>query len=327
MLISCPECGHEVSDKAETCPHCGIIIAGKKKSGSSRFFWVFLVILLILLAGGGLGGYFFYQHTQKQSEQSAFERAIESREPAMLQNFLDIYTDASSAHRDSVKSRLEELKRIDQEWANVMHSRSKTALLKYIQLHPESVHVTEAKLLVDSLDWIQASNLNTLESYQAYIDAHQDGLHYDDAKMNLENLKTMVVSPEELQMISQLFTTYFNSLAKKDEISLATTLGTVIHNFFNRQNVSKEVVINYMEKLHEAADIIGMSFSLGNDWKIEKVENAETGAVEYAVSFTVEQRTERTDDSKEKQATYKVNSKVSSEGLIVDLNMRKLVSH
>lgn len=28
MLIRCPECGHDVSDKAATCPNCGIQIAG-----------------------------------------------------------------------------------------------------------------------------------------------------------------------------------------------------------------------------------------------------------------------------------------------------------
>ena len=29
MIIKCPECGHEVSDKAPTCPSCGVEIAGK----------------------------------------------------------------------------------------------------------------------------------------------------------------------------------------------------------------------------------------------------------------------------------------------------------
>jgi hypothetical protein len=27
-LIDCPECGAKVSDKAPTCPHCGVVIAG-----------------------------------------------------------------------------------------------------------------------------------------------------------------------------------------------------------------------------------------------------------------------------------------------------------
>ena len=28
-IIKCPECGHPVSDKAPTCPNCGVEIAGK----------------------------------------------------------------------------------------------------------------------------------------------------------------------------------------------------------------------------------------------------------------------------------------------------------
>ena len=29
MIIKCPECGHQVSDRAKTCPSCGVDIAGK----------------------------------------------------------------------------------------------------------------------------------------------------------------------------------------------------------------------------------------------------------------------------------------------------------
>mgnify|MGYP000565577660 CR=1 FL=1 len=28
-LIKCPECGHQISDKAPVCPNCGVEIAGK----------------------------------------------------------------------------------------------------------------------------------------------------------------------------------------------------------------------------------------------------------------------------------------------------------
>lgn len=30
-LIACPECGHEVSDKAPSCPHCGVPIFRESK--------------------------------------------------------------------------------------------------------------------------------------------------------------------------------------------------------------------------------------------------------------------------------------------------------
>ena len=29
MIIKCPECGHQVSDRARTCPSCGVDIVGK----------------------------------------------------------------------------------------------------------------------------------------------------------------------------------------------------------------------------------------------------------------------------------------------------------
>ena len=28
-IIKCPECGHQISDKAPVCPSCGVEIAGK----------------------------------------------------------------------------------------------------------------------------------------------------------------------------------------------------------------------------------------------------------------------------------------------------------
>lgn len=283
-----------------------------------------LVVALVIALGISFVGYYFYQHTQQQNEQYAYDNAINSSEPAVLQNFLDIYTNASQEHRDSVAAHLERLKQIDLEWANTVKSGSKTALLKYMQLHPTSIHVTEARLLVDSLDWIQAANTNTLESYKTYMEAHGDGMHYDDAKMNYDKLNERIVTPAEEQMISQLFNNYFSSLAKDDESSLLSTLGTVIHTFFNRQDVTKADVIQYMKKLHEAADINGMNFLLNNDWKIDKIENIETGEMEYAVTFSVDQRIDRTDPTQERLATYKVSARVSPDGKIVDMNMKKV---
>lgn len=36
-LIACPECGSEVSDKAPTCPKCGVPIASAKSDVKVRF--------------------------------------------------------------------------------------------------------------------------------------------------------------------------------------------------------------------------------------------------------------------------------------------------
>ena len=68
-LIKCNECGHEVSDKAQSCPNCGCPIESlgatqeelmdeepKKKKG-----WILaLIVVLLCLIGGG--GYYAYTH-------------------------------------------------------------------------------------------------------------------------------------------------------------------------------------------------------------------------------------------------------------------------
>ena len=358
MIIKCPECGHQVSNLAETCPSCGIAIAGniskcphcggtmlanqdvcpnclhsvherpaidseplkspvetlpeennqnskvEQKPKSHRVLWTTLVVALVIALSVLFVGYYFYQHTQRQNELYAFENALQSNEPAVLQNFLDIYVEAPQEHRDTIEAHLEQLKLIDLEWQNAANSKSKTALLRYIKLHPESVHVTEAKFIIDSLDWINAANINTMESYKNYMETHGDGLHYDDAKMNYDKLADRIVTPADEKMISQLFSNYFNSLAQDDEGALMATLGNIVH---------------------EAADITGMNFLLNNDWKIDKIENIDTGEMEYAVTFSVDQRIDRSDPTQERLATYKVSAKVSPEGRIVDLNMKKVV--
>ena len=332
----CPNCLHSVHERPVTddatstsLPEATAVENAQQnveqKPKSHRALWTTLVVALVVALAVLFVGYYFYQHTQQQNELYAYENALHSGEPAVLQNFLDIYTEAPQEHRDSIAAHLEQLKLIDLEWQNAANSKSKTALLRYVQLHPESVHVTEAKLLIDSLDWINAANINTLESYKNYMETHSDGLHYDDAKMNFDKLSNRIVTPADEQMISQLFTNYFNSLARDDEGGLMATLGTVIRTFFNRQDVTKADVIQYMKKLHEAADITGMNFLLNNDWKIDKIENIDTGEMEYAVTFSVDQRIDRSDPTQERLATYKVSAKVSPEGRIVDLNMKKVV--
>ena len=64
---------------------------------------------------------------------------------------------------------------------------------------------------------------------------------------------------------------------------------------------------------------------MNNDWKIEKIDLGE-GECSYVVDFSVDEKIQRTDESKETFSSYKVNAKVSNHGKITDLNMKKGVS-
>ncbi len=213
-MSNCPECGQEINNEATTCPNCGTTIAGKRPTRNRKGCWMALLGCMLLVLAVVCAAYFYYQHTQRQSEQRAYENAMQSNEPAILQNFLDIYADASPILRDSVKNQLGKLKRFDKEWDDIVCSKSKTDLLKYIQKHPGSVHVIEAKFLVDSIDWVQALTTHTLESYKSYLDHHQDGLHYDEARVSYEQI--------EQQQIQLAEKAKADSIARADTLKVAT---------------------------------------------------------------------------------------------------------
>ncbi len=60
-LINCPECGKELSDKAETCIHCGYrLIPANHKERKKKKPLVVLTLLLLIVALAGATTYFFF---------------------------------------------------------------------------------------------------------------------------------------------------------------------------------------------------------------------------------------------------------------------------
>ena len=239
MIIKCPECGHQVSDRAKTCPSCGIDIAGKitrcpdcgeyifkddhecpnchcsinasasvqdvepevnsqiyglvpeipeipqpeepKKKRGHKILWSSIVVGFVIALIIVFLGIYFYQKSQQENEMRAYENAMMSSEPAVLQNFLDMYIDASVAHRDSIKAHLQMLKKVDRDWENAVASKSKSALQLFIDHNPDNLHIPEARLLIDSIDFAAAKLEDTMDAYQKYMDNHQQGSYYDEA--------------------------------------------------------------------------------------------------------------------------------------------------
>ena len=242
MIIKCPECGHQVSDRAKICPSCGIEIAGKlvrcpdcgeiifkderecpnchcsinaaapdttddyaltpevpqtqgpvghgePKKKSHTILWSTVIVAFVLALIIVFVGIYFFQKSQQENELRAYENAMMSSEPAVLQNFLDMYVDASVAHRDSVKAHLEILKKVDRDWDNAVKSKSKAALQLFIDRNPDNIHILEAKLIIDSLDFDAAKLEDSMDSYQKYMDSHQQGQYYDEAANAYDRLR------------------------------------------------------------------------------------------------------------------------------------------
>ena len=258
MIIKCPECGHQVSDRARTCPSCGVDIVGKvtrcpdcgeyifkddhecpnchcsinaaaseeesmipinqntqgnpntlivptegtpqpPKKKSRKALWSALIIGFVLALIIVLLGIYYAQKTQMENELRAYENAMMSTEPAVLQNFLDMYIEAPVAHRDSIKVHLQVLMKIDRDWDNARISQSKSALQLFIDRNPDNVHVREARLMIDSLDFVTAKIGNSMDSFKKYMEDHEQGYYYDEAKNEYDRLEEEMIRAAKIK--------------------------------------------------------------------------------------------------------------------------------
>ena len=357
---TCPSCGIEIAGKITRCPDCGEVIfkeqpecpfchrsingalprkeqpvavrtepepeapqpAPRRPRRHRAGITALIVAFVIALVAVFLGIYFMKSQEMK-NEQRAFENAIRSSEPLVLQNFLDMYVDAPIQHRDSIRSHLAVLQKVETDWNDAVAKGTKQSYERFVKKYPESGHIVEANIKIDSLDWGAAVAANTVAAFQTYLMAHEDGAHYDEARANIEKLDAQSVTDEDRQMIIQLFTTYFTAIAQKDATALKATLAPVMTSFLHRQNVSSDVVCEYMRKIHEA-DITAMQFVLRDDWDMERTRISDDRLL-TRVKFSVQQQIERTDASRETSAIYQIAALVTPEGTISELNMKRVV--
>lgn len=398
-IIKCPECGHQISDKAPACPNCGVEIAGKitqctycgeiylkseivcphchktsdtlrqdnatdteeikmeqrqlvgstadginnnvpatikteivaqgtdmpensgnngngKKNNKAALI-VSVVIALIVV------GVCFYQYNiaQGDKEQDEYEFALRSDDPTILQTYLSNFKDAPQEHIDSINAHLQRLTQQDKDWTDAIVSGSKSALNNYLKLYPESPHKQEALDKIDSIDWAQCKKTNTTDAYLAYMEEHTGGMHYDEAEIALKKLRSIEVSIEERDAIGNLFHKFFICINTKNENGLASTVGDFV-NFLGKTGATANDVVWFMHKLYKD-DVQSMIWSLSNDYNIKKKEIGD-GMYEYSVSFTANQKVEKTDNTSEAN-TFRINAKVDPDGKIVDFSMTKIV--
>ena len=256
-IIKCPECGHQVSDHAKTCPSCGVDIAGNivrcPECGELTFAYqdvcpnchctltkpivvepqsvryddervsavkpqqfvgtskpaaepkkkrhpvaiAFVVALVASLTVVFLGVYLMNKMDQ-QNETDAYERAIVSGEPLILQDYLLRYPQAAPERRDSVQKILGRLQEIENNWQMAYDSKNRAKLLAFVEKYPQNKHVKEARLTVDSLDWALACEKNSVESFEAYLKAYSNqGEHSDEATLKLDEAKAARIAAEE----------------------------------------------------------------------------------------------------------------------------------
>lgn len=284
---------------------------------------VVLVTTIVILLAFCFVGFYLYQSANKNKELEAYEQAMDSNDPLVLQNYLNTYGDAPEAHRDSIEAHLLKLQQTDNDWNNAVISGSKTALEDYLNTHPNSPHRQDAIHKIDSIDWQTALAANTLDAYNSYLDEHASGEHADDAKEALKALNAKNVTPQERQAISTVFRHFFQSINSRNEDGLQSTVSSFLTSFLGKPDATKSDVVTFMNKIYKD-DITNMTWRINNDYKINKKEVGDQ-EYEYAVQFSATQEVEKTDADQPEHTKFRISATVGPDGLISSLNMVKIL--
>ncbi|MCI1247002.1 MAG: zinc ribbon domain-containing protein [Prevotella sp.] len=413
-IIKCPECGHQISDKAPVCPNCGVEIAGKiircpncgevyfsneemcpnchrptklsttppnpitsapvspvqsqptpvrndnlppksttrpvghtapqyssqperpsvppkgpgkgnyppkgkKKNGNTVY--IVIGVIIALFAFGLM--YHFYATAQDNKEEQDYEYAMKSTDPTVLQSYLDTYKNAPEDHLDSVQNHLMKIKQNEQEWTNAVMRDSKGALEDYLQNFPHSIHAKEALAKIDSLDWRDAHNDNTAESYQTYLKEHPQGAFANLAHESMEKVQQKQLQPVEKQMISALFRKFFQGINSRNDDQATSQVEDVMTSFLGKSNAGKEDVASFIHKLWKD-NVVNMNWRINNDYKIKKTSVGDD-KYQYQVQFSANQSVNSTDPSQPSQSQFRISATVSPDSKISSFNMVRII--
>lgn len=287
-----------------------------KKKNNATLIVAFVFAILVC---GSL--FWLYNNSKSEKENEEYEFAMRSTDPEVLQSYLLRYGDAPQEHRDSIQAHLLKIQKGDEDWQNAILSNSRSALQKYIDENPESIHKQEALNKIDSLDWITAQNSNDPEVVKDYQANHPSGRYIDEADILLSKLISTLVQPDEKQMIASTFRQFFQSINSRDESRLSSTVSMVLDNFLGKSNATSEDVISFLHKLYKEG-VSNMNWHIDqSSYNIKKQEIAEN-EYEYTVSFNARQEIERGENVD--NVTYRVSAKVTNDGKISDFNLTRI---
>ena len=332
-LPACPKCRHSTkasvgyAEEKKEVPAEAVNVAPpidphKDKPTAKKSPVTLIVAFAIALALCAVG-YYYYHNAQSAKEKEAYAYAMQSEDPLVLQTYLDTYREAPKEHVDAINNRLENLKKVDNDWTDALASETKEALEEYLREHPGTEHKAEANHKIDSIDWEEAARKNTIESYQLYVSQHSNGERIDEATTSIKQIKTKTILPEDKAVVLSALRKFFQSVNSRDEANLEASVATTLTRFLGKVDAGKVDVVTFMNKIYKE-DVTNMNWRLGNDMKIEKKEVGDE-KYEYAVTVTANQSIERTDETKETEAKYRINARIDPDGLISEMNMNKIL--
>lgn len=223
-LIKCPECGKEMSNKAEKCPQCGMPIneikAGSKtsentsssqvkkgRSGMPQWGWILIIVGSLLIVGGIV--FFCFMNKTSNSEAVQKEAVAQISHPdksdegfrnALRDNLSDIATTNEEIHITNTNA-----------WINFVSSTDNIAEIDkaFCTMSPNLIENIYKELVqtVCHLDRNDAQARNKCKAYEfiGYLSvAHRKGMPLSDSYVLSESFAENIRFGNESQRADEI---------------------------------------------------------------------------------------------------------------------------
>jgi tetratricopeptide (TPR) repeat protein len=289
----------------------------KKKKARKRTIVTIIILVIVIVIG--VIGYFVHG---MQAENEAWDRLQTSTNLNDYEQFLAEYP--HGRHHDEAEQLYQKLSTELTAWAAVSNTVDKYAVKAFLEKYPNGVCATQAKNRLDSLSWVDACTINKPEAYAQYITDFPSGKYLSQAEQKTSQLKDLEVTTTESSQLYSLIGQFFDGIANQDEESVSECVAAKMRKFLNKTNATKAHAIMFMKQMN-APDITKMSFTINKDMDIEKVQQPD-GQFSFKASCTLDEKIERTDETKETFINYGVLFSVDNFMKISSFELRKISS-
>ena len=303
-LVKCPECGHEVSTLATSCPHCGCPLGNhapsqpqpsaqpEKKPNGHAVATIVVVSIVILALGAAAAWHIFFRGSDNADERAAYDNIVRYQNEGRLDSlaealstYLDTYN--PDAHHYSQLKALGDRFFVERtDWQAAEGSLTLASVRHFLDVHPDGLYLKQAQTKLDSLSFVEANQADTREAYEHYLAQFPQGRYTADARQKMNELDSAELSPEEETAINGTLDAHFNALADNNRAAIETTLAPVISSYIGKANPELEDIYAYMQHMHSSSRIL--FFSVKNP-TITKVKLQ--GRSIYNVQFTLDEET------------------------------------
>lgn len=312
MLITCPECGHEVSDKAPVCPHCGVEIANHttnippEQSAKETFVVAEpmdeeVVVAEPVNADSSIGNKPYRgeeppQYPPKVPQKKGHGTLIVSFFIAAVicATVLYFYKDAVSQRDAKMKADAE---RVD----SIEKPEEKTTLVQTVT--PENSEETTVEETLDTPEETPAEQeINTTE----------------EKKPKSEEVKQEETAPTKAEKDKAFMAVrrLFQAINAHNASGVRANTTKTMTSFGSTYNATPDDVVNYMNNLY-GEGVTNLNFYLGEPTDLQKKEV--DGKTEYSISLPARKVTEH---GKVKSETHHhVKAAITTDGKVKSLTI------